>query len=111
MSSKQQVDESKLSPQELRLFKLYGKLPSKNEVLSHKLQERKYFDSGDYAMNQAGFKDQLQADVSNKHLNPEHVSRINRNSISGASATGNISNLRRSSLENEITQNNNEKPK
>lgn len=87
------VDESKLSPQELKLYKLYGKLPSRNEVLSHKLQERKYFDSGDYALNQAGVKD-INTKLSNKHLNPQEILRINRNSISGTSPG-------KSSLENE----------
>lgn len=49
-----QVDLTKLSPQELKLFNLYGKLPSKKDLLKHKMQERKYFDSGDYALNKAG---------------------------------------------------------
>lgn len=109
--SSQPVDESKLTPQELRLYKLYGKLPSKNEVLSHKLQERKYFDSGDYAMNQAGIK--LNNKVSDRHLNPEEILRINRSSISGSAGvgpggvvhgnTGSANHLkRRSSLENEV---------
>lgn len=49
-----QIDLTKLSPQELKLFKLYGRLPSKKDLLKHKMQERKYFDSGDYAMSKAG---------------------------------------------------------
>ncbi|CCK71782.1 phosphatase regulator KNAG_0H03680 [Huiozyma naganishii CBS 8797] len=50
----QKVDVSQLSAQELKLYKMYGKLPSKKDLLKHKMQERKYFDSGDYALNQAG---------------------------------------------------------
>lgn len=88
------VDTSKLTPQELKLYKLYGKLPSRNELISHKLQDRKYFDSGDYALNQAGVKD-INTKLSNKHLNPEQISRINRNSVSGGSS------VPKSSLENE----------
>lgn len=48
------VEINKLTPQELKLYKLYGKLPSKKDLLKHKMQERKYFDSGDYALNKAG---------------------------------------------------------
>ncbi|KAJ9642328.1 hypothetical protein H2199_004708 [Coniosporium tulheliwenetii] len=48
------VDISSLSPDEQRLFRLYGKLPNKKDVLQNKLKERKYFDSGDYALSKAG---------------------------------------------------------
>ncbi|KAK3080756.1 hypothetical protein LTR53_020512, partial [Teratosphaeriaceae sp. CCFEE 6253] len=37
-----------------KLFRLYGKLPNKKDLLQNKLKERKYFDSGDYAMSKAG---------------------------------------------------------
>lgn len=53
---------SKLTPQELKLYKLYGKLPSKKDLLNHKLKDnRKFFDSGDYHMK----KEQ------EKHLNKQ----------------------------------------
>lgn len=42
-----------LSPEEQRLFRLYGKLPSQASVFARNNQ-RKYFDSGDYALNKAG---------------------------------------------------------
>jgi hypothetical protein len=87
------IDISKLTPQEQRLYKLYGKLPSRTELISNKLQDRKYFDSGDYALNQAGVKD-INTKLSNRHLNPEQILRINRNSVSGSSVP-------KSSLENE----------
>lgn len=48
------VDISSLSPDEQRLFRLYGKLPTKKDLLQNKLKERKYFDSGDYALSKAG---------------------------------------------------------
>ena len=51
---KQNIDISSLTEQELKLFKMYGKLPSKKDLFKHKMQERKYFDSGDYALRQAG---------------------------------------------------------
>jgi hypothetical protein len=87
------VDISKLTPQEQRLYKLYGKLPSRTELISNKLQDRKYFDSGDYALSQAGVKD-INTKLSNRHLNPEQILRINQNSVSGSSVP-------KSSLENE----------
>lgn len=46
-----------LSEEEQKLFRLYGKLPNKKDLFSKKLQERKYFDSGDYAMSKAGKSD------------------------------------------------------
>ncbi|GMM55635.1 phosphatase regulator [Maudiozyma humilis] len=61
-----QVDLRSLSPQELKLYKLYGKLPSKKDLLKHKMQERKYFDSGDYALKKAGVANP--AEVSNNNL-------------------------------------------
>ncbi|KAJ2846560.1 hypothetical protein IWW36_004295 [Coemansia brasiliensis] len=44
------------------LIKKYGKLPG-NPLLAHKkLKERKYFDSGDYALNKAGKGDDVGKD-------------------------------------------------
>ncbi|KIW99962.1 uncharacterized protein Z518_10890 [Rhinocladiella mackenziei CBS 650.93] len=51
---KNKIDISKLSADEQRLFRLYGKLPNKSDLLQNKLKERKYFDSGDYALSKAG---------------------------------------------------------
>lgn len=46
-----------LTEEEQKLFRLYGKLPNKRDLLQNKLKERKYFDSGDYAMSKAGKAD------------------------------------------------------
>lgn len=64
------VDLSKLTPQELKIYKMYGRLPGKKDLFQHKLQERKYFDSGDYALRRAGVKsDDLQTSpVANNNL-------------------------------------------
>jgi len=51
---KNKVDINSLSSDEQRLFRLYGKLPNKKDLLQNKLKERKYFDSGDYALSKAG---------------------------------------------------------
>ncbi|KAH8920767.1 Endosulfine-domain-containing protein [Atractiella rhizophila] len=48
------VDISKMTEEEQKLFRLYGKLPKPKGLLTKQLQERKYFDSGDYALSQAG---------------------------------------------------------
>ncbi|KAL8861244.1 MAG: hypothetical protein Q9178_002460 [Gyalolechia marmorata] len=58
---KNKVDVKSLNEEEQKLFRLYGKLPNKKDLLQNKLksqfsisQERKYFDSGDYALSKAG---------------------------------------------------------
>lgn len=69
----------KLNPQEQQLFAKYGKLPTHKNILMkmqkvrfiwllvhtqrvdlphYHIQERKYFDSGDYALSKAGKADQ-----------------------------------------------------
>ncbi|EHK51148.1 hypothetical protein TRIATDRAFT_94369 [Trichoderma atroviride IMI 206040] len=34
-------------------LKIYGRLPSRDHLLGHQLEDRKYFDSGDFALSQA----------------------------------------------------------
>ncbi|POW05167.1 hypothetical protein PSTT_09882 [Puccinia striiformis] len=52
---RKKVDISAMSEEEQKLFRLYGKLPPKKNVASITLwYERKYFDSGDYALSKAG---------------------------------------------------------
>ncbi|KAK0624532.1 camp-regulated phosphoprotein/endosulfine conserved region-domain-containing protein [Bombardia bombarda] len=51
---KASIDVSSLSPEELRLYRLYGRVPSQTHHFSRHLKERKYFDSGDYALSKAG---------------------------------------------------------
>lgn len=83
----QNIDLSKLSPQELRIYRMYGKLPTTQQILSSKFQDKKYFDSGDYAMQkQSGVKPTV-GGVPLRHPNAEKVKEIfNRNSISGSNA-------------------------
>ncbi|CDK27821.1 unnamed protein product [Kuraishia capsulata CBS 1993] len=101
------VDLSQLSPEELKLYKLYGRLPKKSDILNQRLKERKYFDSGDYAMSKAGIKPQEQVGISRNPLNNpkiETISRINRNSISGSVVAAHQINGGKSQLENEATE-------
>jgi len=71
---KNKVDVKSLSPEEQRLFRLYGKLPSKSDHFAKHLKERKYFDSGDYAMSKAGKGDSVDAaTVGSQHPVPENI--------------------------------------
>ncbi|GAA5871552.1 hypothetical protein JCM3774_006293 [Rhodotorula dairenensis] len=54
LPNRQKVDISSFSEQEKELFQKYGKVPAQKNLLANKLKERKYFDSGDYAMSKAG---------------------------------------------------------
>ncbi|KAF8545077.1 camp-regulated phosphoprotein/endosulfine conserved region-domain-containing protein, partial [Trichophaea hybrida] len=72
------VDISSLNAEEQKLFRLYGKLPSKKDILKNKLKERKYFDSGDYALSKAGkASDVGVTNIGSQHPLPENIPHIN----------------------------------
>ncbi|GAO14673.1 uncharacterized protein UV8b_04642 [Ustilaginoidea virens] len=74
---KNKVDVKSLSPEEQRLFRLYGKLPSRSDHFAKHLKERKYFDSGDYAMSKAGKGDGVDAGaVGSQHPVPENIPHL-----------------------------------
>ncbi|EPS35694.1 hypothetical protein H072_10873 [Dactylellina haptotyla CBS 200.50] len=76
-----------LSEEEQKLFRLYGKLPSKKDILSNKLKERKYFDSGDYALSKAGkASDVGVTQIGSKHPLPENIPH-SHNSTGSAAGT------------------------
>jgi len=91
---KNKVDVASLSPDEQRLFRLYGKLPSKADHLSKQLKERKYFDSGDYALSKAGKAGSVDTGlIGTKHPLPEnipHLSSSGGGGLNGSSGNGNI---------------------
>ncbi|EGF81531.1 hypothetical protein BATDEDRAFT_36830 [Batrachochytrium dendrobatidis JAM81] len=69
-----QVDPSKLSDEDRAFFEKYGRLPpAKKAGLQQKLMggDRKYFDSGDYAMSQAGKSSPNE--VGSQHPSPERI--------------------------------------
>ena len=86
----------KLSPDEAKLFRLYGKLPNKKDLLQNKLkvrcqphlrllprsltatlQERKYFDSGDYALSKAGKASDIGVtSIGREHPVPEKIPHV-----------------------------------
>ncbi|PWN90113.1 Endosulfine-domain-containing protein [Acaromyces ingoldii] len=53
-AQRNKIDISSLTEEEQKVFRLYGKLPNRKDLLGNKLKERKYFDSGDYALSKAG---------------------------------------------------------
>ncbi|CAO3593314.1 unnamed protein product [Absidia cylindrospora] len=59
------IDMSQLNEEERKLFKMYG----------HKLKERKYFDSGDYALSQAG--KEPESAIGSEHPSPETIPHSN----------------------------------
>ncbi|KAK6358830.1 hypothetical protein TWF696_000010 [Orbilia brochopaga] len=72
-AKKNKIDISSLSEEDQKLFRLYGKLPSKKDILSNKLKERKYFDSGDYALSKAGKESDVGLQIGSKHPLPENI--------------------------------------
>jgi hypothetical protein len=79
------VDISSLSAEEQKLFRLYGKLPSKKDILKNKLKERKYFDSGDYALSKAGkASDVGVTNIGSQHPLPENIPHIHNTPSPGA---------------------------
>lgn len=67
---------------------MYGKLPTTQQILSSKFQDKKYFDSGDYAMQkQLGGPKSSFGGTPMSHPNAEKVKEIyNRNSISAGNS-------------------------
>lgn len=71
------VDINSLSPEEQRLLRLYGKVPTKKDLLQNKLKERKYFDSGDYALSKAGkASDVGVTNIGSRHPLPENIPHL-----------------------------------
>ncbi|PKS05796.1 hypothetical protein jhhlp_007625 [Lomentospora prolificans] len=83
---KNKVDIKSLSPEEQRLFRLYGKLPSRSDHFAKHLKERKYFDSGDYALSKAGKADSVDTgSVGSEHPDPEKIPHLTSPINGGAS--------------------------
>ncbi|MCJ1244433.1 hypothetical protein MMC30_001631 [Trapelia coarctata] len=74
---KNKIDISSLNEEEQKLFRLYGKLPNRNDLLQNKLKERKYFDSGDYALSKAGkASDVGVTSIGSQHPLPENIPHL-----------------------------------
>ncbi|KAF4997747.1 hypothetical protein FGRMN_3638 [Fusarium graminum] len=84
---KNKVDVKSLTPEEQRLFRLYGKLPSRSDHFAKHLKDRKYFDSGDYAMSKAGKGDGVDAGaVGSQHPVPENIPHLS-SPVNGSGAS------------------------
>ncbi|KAJ3055666.1 hypothetical protein HK097_009784 [Rhizophlyctis rosea] len=73
-SAKAPIDISKLTEEEKSFYEKYGRLPpKKNALLGARLKggDRKYFDSGDYALSKAGKSSP--AEVGSQHPSPERI--------------------------------------
>ncbi|CAO3681207.1 unnamed protein product [Rhizopus microsporus] len=71
------IDISKLSEEERKLFRMYGKLPDCKISW-----ERKYFDSGDYELTKAG-KESITT-IGSEHPSPDTIPHSNPSSQPGA---------------------------
>ncbi|KAF9027153.1 Endosulfine-domain-containing protein [Hymenopellis radicata] len=70
-AQRNKIDISKLSEQEQILLQKYGKLPTHKNVLMKMQKDRKYFDSGDYALSKAGVAPQ--STVGTAIPNPQNI--------------------------------------
>ncbi|KXL41397.1 hypothetical protein M433DRAFT_131558 [Acidomyces richmondensis BFW] len=85
---KNKVDLSQLTEEEQKVFRLYGKLPNKKDLLQKKLQERKYFDSGDYAMSKAGKSDAgLVGGLGKEHPSPDTIPHLSQAQSHGSTSS------------------------
>ncbi|KAJ1972854.1 hypothetical protein H4R35_004444 [Dimargaris xerosporica] len=74
LPARQRPDMSKMTEEEKKLFRLYGKLPNRKDLLHNKLRERKYFDSGDYVLSKVGKNSQP---VGEQHPSPANIPHQN----------------------------------
>ncbi|KAF7297788.1 mRNA stability protein [Mycena kentingensis (nom. inval.)] len=70
-AQRNKVDMSNMNEQEKLLFAKYGKLPTHKNVLMKMQKDRKYFDSGDYALSKAGVAPQNAVGTAIPH--PENI--------------------------------------
>jgi hypothetical protein len=78
-----------MSPEEQRLLRLYGKMPTKKDLLQNKLKERKYFDSGDYALSKAGkASDVGVTSIGSRHPVPENIPHLTATSPGSQNPVG-----------------------
>ncbi|KAI4287339.1 MAG: hypothetical protein L6R35_003401 [Caloplaca aegaea] len=90
---KNKVDVGSLNEEEQKLFRLYGKLPNKKDLLQNKLKERKYFDSGDYALSKAGKASEGGVTtIGSQHPLPENIPHLTSPSPMGTNSSVHTSN-------------------
>ncbi|KAF9651368.1 Endosulfine-domain-containing protein [Thelephora ganbajun] len=82
-AKRNKVDISALTEEEKKLFRLYGKLPTHKNVLTKMQKDRKFFDSGDYALSKAGKAPQNT--VGTAIPNPENIPHPSSTPVSNSS--------------------------
>ncbi|KAJ5212688.1 camp-regulated phosphoprotein family protein Igo1 [Penicillium cinerascens] len=83
------IDINAMTPEEQKLFRLYGKMPNKKDLLQNKLKERKYFDSGDYALSKAGkASDVGVTSIGSRHPVPENIPHLTATSSGSNNPSG-----------------------
>ncbi|KAJ3044491.1 hypothetical protein HDV00_001918 [Rhizophlyctis rosea] len=90
-STKAPIDVTKLSEEEKAFYEKYGRLPpKKNNLLGNRLKggDRKYFDSGDYALSKAGKSSP--AEVGSQHPSPERIPHSIPQNIKKAEPAANL---------------------
>ncbi|KZT73835.1 Endosulfine-domain-containing protein [Daedalea quercina L-15889] len=100
-AQRNKVDISKLTEEEQKLFRLYGKLPTHKNILTKMQKDRKYFDSGDYALSKAGVAPQNA--VGTAIPNPENIPHassppVNHNPLSVSPTNSSMSPAKESPL-------------
>jgi len=100
-AKRNKIDISRLTEEEQKLFRLYGKLPTHKNVLTKMQKDRKYFDSGDYALSKAGVAPQNA--VGTAIPNPENIPHAssppnNHQNLSVSPTNGNTSPVKESAL-------------
>ncbi|KAI8870150.1 hypothetical protein GQ42DRAFT_162927 [Ramicandelaber brevisporus] len=63
-----------MTAEEKEAFRKYGRLPANKTLLKPPVSERKFFDSGDYAMQKAG---KVSAPVGQAHPSPSDIPHTN----------------------------------
>ncbi|KAK7469409.1 hypothetical protein VKT23_003881 [Stygiomarasmius scandens] len=111
-AQRNKVDISKLNEQEQLLFAKYGKLPTHKNTLMKMQKDRKYFDSGDYALSKAGVAPQ--SNVGTAIPNPENIphasSPSNGHQSLSISPTNNSSPVKELDASKEKTQDQDQDP-
>ncbi|KAF8713317.1 hypothetical protein RHS03_00939, partial [Rhizoctonia solani] len=79
-AQRKKVDMSTMTEEEQKLFRLYGKLPTHKNVLTKVQKDRKYFDSGDYALSKAGVTSQAAVGTAIPHPEKQYSTRYSTGS-------------------------------
>lgn len=89
-AQRNKVDISKLTPDEQKAFRLYGKLPAR-PVANKASTERKYFDSGDWALSRSGKAEHANVPLGKSMPRPEEIPHASPTPIGAGGSSGSVS--------------------